>query len=171
MESCRWYKTLRETAHSEVNVKFLKKGNFSLNQKGSQVWSLFFGTWKHNKSVFFLSITNWVKMFTDLLFYALVGIYQVRILVFDNSQRCTVPLDKLYWLSIISKVFFFYEFRLRSVLCVGNLYNYCGSCFTWPGPINQCQLFSRHSTVWLFDEFLVLTLNTSRVEVMTDIDC
>ena len=39
------------------------------------------------------SMTNWVKIFTDLLFYAYVGIHQVRILVFDNYQRCPVPLN------------------------------------------------------------------------------
>ena len=31
-------------------------------------------------------------MFTGLLFYAYVGIHQVRTLVFDNYQTCTVPL-------------------------------------------------------------------------------
>ena len=38
------------------------------------------------------SITNYVKIFTDLLFYAYVGIHQVRIMVFDNFQTCPVPL-------------------------------------------------------------------------------
>ena len=31
-------------------------------------------------------------MFTGLLFYAYVGVHQVRILVFDNYQRCPVSL-------------------------------------------------------------------------------
>ena len=33
-------------------------------------------------------MTNWVKIFTDFVFYAYVGIHQV----FDNYQRCPVPL-------------------------------------------------------------------------------
>ena len=32
-------------------------------------------------------MTNWVKMFTGLLFYAYVGIHQVRVLVFDNNYQ------------------------------------------------------------------------------------
>ena len=38
-------------------------------------------------------MTNSCQLFTDLLFYADVGIYQVRILVFDNYQRCPVLLN------------------------------------------------------------------------------
>ena len=38
------------------------------------------------------SMTNWVQIFTGLLFYAYVGIHQVRILAFDNYQMCPVPL-------------------------------------------------------------------------------
>ena len=38
-------------------------------------------------------MTNWVQIFTDLLFYAYVGIHKVRVLVFDNYQRCPVPLN------------------------------------------------------------------------------
>ena len=38
------------------------------------------------------SMTNWAQIFTGLLFYAHVGIRQVRILVFDNYQRCPVSL-------------------------------------------------------------------------------
>ena len=49
--------------------------------------------------VFFISLfscnsTNWAKMFVVLLFYAYVGIHQVRKLVFDNYQRCPVPLKE-----------------------------------------------------------------------------
>ena len=38
---------------------------------------------------------SYKKKFTDLLFYAYmyVGIHQVRTLVFDNYQRCPVPLN------------------------------------------------------------------------------
>ena len=48
--------------------------------------------------VFFLSLstatsmTNRVPIFTDLLTYAYAKIHQVRTLVFDNYQRCPVPL-------------------------------------------------------------------------------
>ena len=35
--------------------------------------------------------TNY-KIFTGLLFYAYVGIHQVRTLVVDNYQMCQVPL-------------------------------------------------------------------------------
>ena len=37
-------------------------------------------------------MTNWAQIFTGLLFYAYDGIHQVRTLVFDNYQTCTVPL-------------------------------------------------------------------------------
>ena len=40
-------------------------------------------------------MTNWVKTSTDLLFNAYVGIHQVRILVFDNYQRCPLPLTTI----------------------------------------------------------------------------
>ena len=32
-----------------------------------------------------------VQLFTDLLFYAYVGIHKVRIPVFDNNQKCPAP--------------------------------------------------------------------------------
>ena len=40
---------------------------------------------------------QWAKIFIGLVFYAHVGIHQVRILVFDNYQRCPVPLSA--WMS------------------------------------------------------------------------
>ena len=42
------------------------------------------------------SMAHRVKIFTDLLFYAYVGLPQVRILVFDNYQKCPVPLSLIY---------------------------------------------------------------------------
>ena len=52
-----------------------------------------------NKAVFFpyslaKSMQNLARIFTGLLFYAYVGIHQVRILVFDNCQICLVPLKE-----------------------------------------------------------------------------
>ena len=44
-------------------------------------------------SVHFLATSMlkfWAQMFTAVLFYAYVGIHQVRILVFDNYQTCLV---------------------------------------------------------------------------------
>ena len=38
------------------------------------------------------SMTNVAQIFTGLLIYAYVGIHQVRRLVFDNYQTCSVPL-------------------------------------------------------------------------------
>ena len=38
-------------------------------------------------------MTNWAQIFTGLLFYAYDGIHQVRRLVFDNYQTCTVPFN------------------------------------------------------------------------------
>ena len=40
-------------------------------------------------------MTNWAQVFTGLLFYAYDGIHQVRTLVFDNYQKCTVPLNPI----------------------------------------------------------------------------
>ena len=40
--------------------------------------------------------TNWVQIFTGLLFNAYVGIHHVRKLVFDNYWTCPVPLTKNY---------------------------------------------------------------------------
>ena len=37
--------------------------------------------------------TDRITNVTDLLFYAYVEIHQVRILRFDNYQRCQVPLN------------------------------------------------------------------------------
>ncbi len=37
-------------------------------------------------------MTKWAQIFTGLLFYAYVGIHQVRILVFDNYRKHTLPL-------------------------------------------------------------------------------
>ena len=84
------------------NVVFEKRVIFHLNNKRLQAWSLFVGIWNHtslcNKGVFFFHYylatlkTNWVKMFTDLLLCPYFGIHQVRRLVFDNYQRCPVPL-------------------------------------------------------------------------------
>ena len=37
------------------------------------------------------SMTNWVQIFSGLLFYTYVEIHQMRRLVFDNYQRCPVP--------------------------------------------------------------------------------
>ena len=65
-----------------------------------------------NKGVFFLSLfscnflTNWVKTFADLLFYANVGFHQVRILVFDIDQRWPVP-------SKVSSPYFFWNFDVK----------------------------------------------------------
>ena len=39
-------------------------------------------------------MTNFAQMFTGLLFCAYVGIHQVRRLVFDNYQTCTLPLSR-----------------------------------------------------------------------------
>ena len=40
-------------------------------------------------------MTNWAKIFTGLVFYAYVGIHQVRNMVFDNYQRCLVHFNCL----------------------------------------------------------------------------
>ena len=37
-------------------------------------------------------MTNWAQIFTSLLFNAYDGIHQLRTLVFDDYQTCTVPL-------------------------------------------------------------------------------
>ena len=59
--------------------------------------------WKHttscDKGVFVFHsylatpTTNQAKIFTGLLFYAYVEIHQVRRLVFDNYQKCTLSLS------------------------------------------------------------------------------
>ncbi len=41
----------------------------------------------------FSLMTNWAQIFTGLLFNAYVGIHQVRILVFDNYPKYTLPLS------------------------------------------------------------------------------
>ena len=46
-------------------------------------------------------MTNWVKLFIDLLFYAYVGIHNVRTLVF--GQMCPVPL---YWMSFCLNMYY-----------------------------------------------------------------
>ena len=38
-------------------------------------------------------MTNWAKIFTGLLSFAYDGIHQMRTLVFDNYQTCTVPFN------------------------------------------------------------------------------
>ena len=45
--------------------------------------------------LFATSTTNWVQIFTGLLFCAYLEIHKVRILVFDNYQRCPVSLKQL----------------------------------------------------------------------------
>ena len=85
------------------------------NNKRLQAWSLLLCIWKHtslcNKGVssFIIPckfhdqlnpVTNWVQVLTGLLFYAFVGIQQVRILVFDNYQTSPVPLS----LPILNKI-------------------------------------------------------------------
>ena len=47
------------------------------------------------------SMTNWVKMFTDLLFYLYVEINQLRTLVFDNNQTSPVPLNYRHWTLLV----------------------------------------------------------------------
>ncbi len=39
------------------------------------------------------SMTNCAHIFTGLIFYAYVGIHQVRILVFDSYQKNTLPFN------------------------------------------------------------------------------
>ena len=106
-------KTFLVTSNRAVDgIKFVRNGylwsNVVLEKevishssiKWLQAWSLLLGMWKHTTcvtSVFLFQYslatltTNWVKILTDLIFYAYVGIHQVRILVFDNYQRCWVP--------------------------------------------------------------------------------
>ena len=51
-------------------------------------------------------MTNLAQNFTGLLFYAYVGIHQVRKLVFDNYQTCTFPLNQDKHLENIPKTLF-----------------------------------------------------------------
>ena len=88
------------------DLVFEKKGNFP------RIWlrDLMFIIWgpeiKHLKAHNFVwrgcfffhssiatSTTNWVQIFTGLLFYAYVEIHQVRRLVFDIYQQCPVSLN------------------------------------------------------------------------------
>ena len=41
-------------------------------------------------------MANWLKIFTDLLLRAHCAVHQVKILVFDNYQRCPVPLKDIH---------------------------------------------------------------------------
>ena len=85
------------------------------------------GIWKHTTcatKVFPLlsrnSTTNWVKIFTGLLFPSYVGIHKVRI--FDNYQTCQVSLKQHP--KIISLLLFFSFISL-----VGALYKYFYYCY------------------------------------------
>ena len=92
MESCWLYKNIVKLAPSVSNVVFEKEVIFHSNNtlkahKFVQQRRFLF----HYSRTF--STTDWVQIFTDLLFYAYVGIHKVRVLVFDNYQRCPVPLN------------------------------------------------------------------------------
>ena len=90
------------------NMVFEKELISYSNNKWLLAWSLLLHFFKQLKAHIFAqqgcfffhyslatSMTNWVKMSTDLLFYALYVEVHVRILVFDNYQRCQVPLSPL----------------------------------------------------------------------------
>ena len=61
-------------------------------------------------------MTDWAQIFTVLLFYAYMydGTHQVRTLVFDNYQTCTVPLSHRIDSSVDS-----WLLRMYSVLAFG----------------------------------------------------
>ena len=79
----------------------------------------------HPTRVFFLSSFSrnsddqyWAQIFTGLLFYAYVGIHQVRRLVFENKQTCTFPLILLCTMtkpekSSFQKVVAFLKYRWK----------------------------------------------------------
>ena len=104
MESCQYYKTLWETAQSEV-------GSFRERSNCPRVWyrDLRIRIWgleiKHLKAhllrvtrCFFFhydiatSTNSWTQIFTGLFFCAYVEIHLVKRLVFDNYQTCPLYL-------------------------------------------------------------------------------
>ena len=68
--------------------------------KHTRVWQGWFSPHNYLATL----TTNWVKIFTGLLFCAYVEIYQVRQLVFDNYQRCPVYLKSLILIVSLSFV-------------------------------------------------------------------
>ena len=102
MESYWQYKTLWEMASFLSNIVFEKQVISHSNIRRLQAWSLLFCIWKHTnlcKNVFFFffhyslaTITKWVKMFTDLLFYVCWDTPSENILVCESCQTCLVPL-------------------------------------------------------------------------------
>ena len=79
------------------NVVFQKELNYHSIFKDYRAWSFFLDIWKH----IFLSLISCsfddqlISNFHTLLFYGYVEIHQVRILVYDNYQRCPMPVRKI----------------------------------------------------------------------------
>ena len=80
-----WYKTLWETAPSEVTYVFEKEvifHEFDLNTHNLVWWQGWFFFHYYLAS----TMTDLAQIFTDSLFYAYVDIQQLRRLAFDNYQ-------------------------------------------------------------------------------------
>ena len=68
-------------------------------------------------------MTNLAKIFTGLLFYAYVGIHQVRRLVFDNYQTCTFPFSNCLFYCFFNALRGFCIRRFTNVLLLLLLFN------------------------------------------------